>query len=126
MRLLLDTHVLLWGIAGDDRLSPETARLIRSAESESFVSVASLWEIAIKVGIGKLGAPDDLPALIEADPDFSVLDVTADHVWRVRRLPRFHSDPFDHLLIVQALAEDMTIVTHDRMMGRYGVPIIVV
>jgi PIN domain nuclease of toxin-antitoxin system len=71
------------------------------------VSVASLWEIAIKMRTGKLSAPDNLPDWIASNPDFELLDVTADHVWGVRNLPLHHTDPFDRLLVVQAMAEEL-------------------
>jgi PIN domain nuclease of toxin-antitoxin system len=120
LKLLLDTHVLLWGIAGDRRLPAATERMIRSEGNDSFVSVASLWEIEIKMRQGKLVAPDDLPERLESDPDFAILAATVEHVWRVRALPLIHSDPFDRLLAAQAMAEGMTLVTHDRRLAEYG------
>jgi len=126
LKLLLDTHVLLWGIAGDPRLTPTIERMIRSEDNDSFVSIASLWEIAIKMRRGKLVAPDDLPVLLDSDPDFSILDATIDHVWRVRTLPLIHADPFDRLLVAQAMAEGMSLVTHDRRMADYGGAVILV
>lgn len=126
MRLLVDTHVLLWGIEGDRRLSPAARQLIEAPENDSFVSVASLWEIAIKVRIGKLSAPEHLPDLIASNPDFGLLDITAGHVWRVRALPLHHTDPFDRLLVAQAVAEDMTLLSHDQRLALYDVPLILV
>jgi PIN domain nuclease of toxin-antitoxin system len=100
--------------------------MIRSEDNDSFVSVASLWEISIKMRQGKLVAPDDLPDRLEGDPDFSILAVTVDHVWRVRALPLIHADPFDRLLVAQAMAEDMTLVTHDRRLAEYGGAVVLV
>jgi len=126
LKLLIDTHLPLWGIGGDRRLSPAARRLIESPENDSFVSVASLWEIAIKMRLGKLSAPDNLPDAIAGSPDFGLLDVTVDHVWSVRTLPLHHTDPFDRLLIVQAAAEGMTLLGHDRRMALYDAPLILV
>ncbi len=75
---------------------------------------------------GKLDSPEDLPRLIAQDRDFEVVPVAAEHAWRVRTLPRLHGDPFDQLLISQALVEGLILVTHDRVMGAYGVPILAV
>jgi PIN domain nuclease of toxin-antitoxin system len=120
LRLLLDTHALLWGLMSPERLPDGVRTAIRSESDRTFVSVASIWEIAIKARLGKLYAPDDLPSLIDNDPDYDVLPITPEHAWRVRRLPILHRDPFDQLLIAQALVEDLTIVTHDRAVSRYG------
>jgi PIN domain nuclease of toxin-antitoxin system len=120
LRLLLDTHVLLWGMTADRRLPPAIRQMIRADDNDSFVSVASIWEIAIKVRLGKLVAPDDLLVKLEDDSDFTIMNATADHVWRVRDLPLLHTDPFDRLLVAQAMAEGLTLVTHDRRLAEYG------
>jgi PIN domain nuclease of toxin-antitoxin system len=70
--------------------------------------------------LGKLVAPDDLPQRIEGDSDFTILAATVDHLWRVRALPLLHTDPFDRLLVAQAMAEEMTLMTHDRRLAEYG------
>jgi PIN domain nuclease of toxin-antitoxin system len=113
-------------MAGDARLPPVAQRMIRSEDNDSFVSVASLWEIAIKMRLGRLIAPNDLPDRLNGESDFAVLAATADHVWRVRTLPSIHSDPFDRLLVAQAMAEGMTLVTHDRRLAEYGVAVVLV
>jgi len=87
------------------------------------VSVASLWEIAIKTALGKLDAPDDLPARV-GEMGFEMLPVEPDHAWAVRSLPHHHSDPFDRLLIAQAQAERMPIVTADPAFAAYDVPVV--
>ena len=124
MRLLIDTHVVLWGYNEPERISKAASRAMASFRNECFVSLASLWEVAIKARKGQLVAHDDLPARIEANPQLSLLPITVDHVWRIRQLPRLHGDPFDLLLISQALSEQMTLVTHDHTIARYGVPIL--
>lgn len=126
MKLLLDTHVLLWGFTEPDRLPATVDEMIRSPDHEIFVSAACLWEIAIKMRSGRLRAPPDLPQKIANDPDYQLLPILAEHVWRVRELPGLHKDPFDQLLIAQALVEDMTIVTHDGIIMRYGVSTIAI
>jgi PIN domain nuclease of toxin-antitoxin system len=124
VRLLLDTHVVLWGFTEPDRISTAAREAMASRQNRCFVSLASLWEIAIKTRKGQLSAQMDLPGLIEANQDLRPLPISVEHVWRVRRLPRLHGDPFDHLLISQALCEDMILVTHDRAMGDYGVDVL--
>ena len=119
MRLLLDTHVLLWWLADDDRLSAAAREAVNVAAEVRF-SVASVWEIAIKRALGKLEAPDDLPDHIAAQ-GFGWLPVAAEHAWRVRDLPPHHRDPFDRLLVAQALSERMAIVSADARFGAYGV-----
>ena len=124
MKLLLDTHVVLWGLDQPERLSAGARAAMTAPSNRAFVSVATIWEIAIKTRKGQLNSRPDLPDWIEANPDFELLPITPEHAWRVRELPRLHGDPFDHLLIVQALCEGMTLVTHDRAMAQYGVPIV--
>jgi len=124
VRLLVDTHVVLWGYNAPARISKAALAAITSRQNECFVSLASLWEIAIKARKGQLSPPDDLPEQIEKNPQLKLLGITAEHAWRVRQLPRLHGDPFDQLLIAQALCERLTLVTHDRMMANYGVPVL--
>src|SRR4051794_35976621 len=114
MRLLLDTHVLLWWIDDNPRLPDEVASLLMS-ESDVFVSSASIWEIAVKQALGKLEGPEDLPErALEAQ--FSVLDMPARHGIAAARLPPHHRDPFDRMLMAQATLEELTLVTADRQL----------
>ena len=126
MRLLLDTHALLWGFMYRSDLARRGRAAIRSPDDQIFVSVASLWEIAIKMRNGKLSAPGDLPDLIRADPDYELLPILQEHAWQVRQLPRLHRDPFDQLLVAQAVVEDLTIVTHDRVIAGYAAQTILI
>jgi PIN domain nuclease of toxin-antitoxin system len=121
-RLLVDSHVLLWHVVDDPRLTPEPTA-IEAVDAEVLVSTASLWEIAIKTALGKLDAPDDLPARVEA-LGFYLLPVSAEHAWQVRRLPHHHGDPFDRLLIAQAQIERLTIVTPDALFDAYDVTVV--
>jgi PIN domain nuclease of toxin-antitoxin system len=115
--------MLLWGFADPERLSAIETAAIEAPENLVFVSVASLWEIAIKTRDGRLQAPGDLPERVAANLDFEVLPVLGAHAWAVRQLPILHRDPFDHLLIAQALCEGLTLMTHDRRIKLYEAPI---
>jgi PIN domain nuclease of toxin-antitoxin system len=118
--LLVDTHVLLWWLAGDPSLSAGAEAEIADPENEPLVSVASLWEIAIKRSLGKLTAPDDLPARI-VEQGFAWMQVAPEHAWAVRTLPLHHRDPFDRLLVAQATVEGLRVVTADPRFHAYGV-----
>jgi len=124
LRLLLDTHILLWSLVDGRRLLRREIAALADPKNRLFVSVVSLWEIAIKSRDGRLEAPDDLVQRVEAIPTLALLPVRAEHAWRVRSLPVLHRDPFDHLLIAQALCEKMTLLTRDTMMQRYEVSIL--
>lgn len=119
MQLLLDTHVFLWAVAGSPSLKPAVRRLIESAD-EVYVSAASIWKIAIKARLGKIRAdPVTLAAAIETS-GFLELSVSATHAAGVARLELHHNDPFDRLLIAQALAEPMKLITVDAVLARYS------
>ena len=121
MRLLLDTHVLLWWLADDAGLNPNARSLISSAESTVFVSAVSAWEISIKQALGKLEAPDDLEAQLLRH-HFSPLAISIGHALAAGALPRHHEDPFDRLLVAQAKLEGLTVATRDPRFEPYGVP----
>lgn len=119
MTLLLDTHVLLWLLAGQEsRFGPDTLDALR--DQSATVSAASVWEIAIKRRLGKLKAPSDLVETVVA-AGLQLLSVTAVHAAHVADLPDHHRDPFDRLLISQAQIEDLTLVTADGIVRRYHV-----
>lgn len=122
MRLLLDTHALIWWLEGGARLRDEARAAIRSRANEVRVSPVSAVEIAIKVAKGKLGAPGDLVAQM-ARHGFTALPVTIEHGIAMLGFPAEHGDPFDRLLIAQARCEGLTIVTADRALAAYDVPI---
>jgi PIN domain nuclease of toxin-antitoxin system len=121
-RLLVDTHALLWWLSDDPWLSPVARDAIADPTNEPLVSAASVWEIAIKRSLGKLTAPDDLPDRI-ADEGFAWLPISAQHAWRVRDLPLRHADPFDRVLVAQAVVEGVPIVTTDARFAEYGVDV---
>ena len=123
MRLLLDTHALLWWLADSVELSAEAREQIADGANEVVVSAASAWEMAIKQATGKLRVPDDLASTVEAS--FLVqLPITFEHSFRAGSLPPHHQDPFDRMLIAQALVEGLTIVTRDPRFEPYGVPLL--
>lgn len=119
MRLLLDTHIFLWAVAGSSKLKAAARRTIESAD-EIHVSAASIWEIAIKSRLGKIEAnPDELVAMIEAS-GFVELQVTSQHAAAAAKLSPHHNDPFDRLLIAQATTEPLKLLTADAVLAQYS------
>jgi PIN domain nuclease of toxin-antitoxin system len=119
MRLLLDTHVLLWALSGDARLKPASRALIAEADAV-FVSAASVWEITIKASLGKLTVDlAALPGAIDAS-GFQRLPVSFEHAIRVAQLPPLHADPFDRLLVAQAQQEPLHLLTADTALVPYS------
>ena len=123
MQLLLDTHALIWWLANNPTLSNKAKDAIANPDNIIFVSAASAWEIAIKKSIGKLQTPDDLAMQIEAK-GFVPLSIDLHHALTVESLPQHHQDPFDRILIAQAIYERLTIVTRDRKFNVYEVDVI--
>jgi PIN domain nuclease of toxin-antitoxin system len=122
VRLLLDTHVLLWWLA-DEGLAPGARTAIADPGNVVAVSAVSAWEIAIKKALGKLDAPDDLEDQVR-DSGFDPLPVTIADGLRAGALEPHHDDPFDRMLIAQAEAEGLTVVTRDKRFADYGVPLL--
>jgi PIN domain nuclease of toxin-antitoxin system len=120
--LLLDTHVVLWWLTDDPTLADQLKETI-DQEIDVFVSAVTVWEVAIKQQLGKITAPADLPEAIR-DSDLANLPVTADHAVAAGRLPLVHRDPFDRLLVAQALTEGLTLVTRDKALRGYDVPVL--
>jgi PIN domain nuclease of toxin-antitoxin system len=122
VRLLLDTHALLWWLA-DDGLTDQARDAVADQDNLVMVSAVSAWEISIKKALGKLTAPDDLEQQID-DGGFAPLPITIRHGIAAGELPRHHDDPFDRMLIAQAVAEGLTVVTHDKRFTDYDVAIL--
>jgi len=122
VRLLLDTHVLLWLLAGEQRrFGPGTLEALR--DRAAVVSAATVWEIAIKRRLGKLQAPANLVDTVAA-AGLQLLSITAVHAEHVADLPDLHRDPFDRILVAQARVENLAIITADRAVGSYEVSVI--
>ena len=127
MKALLDTHVFLWWIASAARLSHHARRLIEDGENELYVSTASVWEMSIKAALGKLLLPVGQPNFIREQIQMNAvtpLPVTLDHAVHVQNLPPIHRDPFDRMIISQALTERMPIVSADEQIAKYDVDVI--
>ena len=120
MRLLLDTHTLLWWLDDADRLGPVARRAISARGNLVVVSAASAWEIAIKRASGKLTGGEELSSAVEAE-GFVPLSINFDHAAEAGALPRHHADPFDRMLVAQARIERLVIVTADPRISRYEV-----
>jgi PIN domain nuclease of toxin-antitoxin system len=122
VRLLVDTHLLLWAAASSNRLPREARALIEDSANEVYYSAASIWEIAIKSALRRKDFRVDVPALLAALPQmgFVELPVTGAHAVRVAQLANIHRDPFDRLLVAQSVAEPLTLLTNDSLLARYG------
>ncbi len=127
MNALLDTHALLWYLAGSSELSAAALAAIQDPANTLFVSPATLWEIGIKDALGKLTLPEPFeqmfPTRLDAD-GILLLPVLIPHLHRHRHLPFHHHDPFDRIIVAQALVEDMTIITRDSEFPAYGVKLL--
>ena len=122
MRLLLDTHVVIWALSRPYRLSSKIEAMIADEQNAIFISVVGIWEIAIKSSLNRISAPDlDAASLADlcARAAFKILPVTTGHALAVTSLPPLHADPFDRLMIAQAKVEPMRLVTHDKTVAAY-------
>lgn len=127
MKLLLDTHVLLWAATAPEKLNLEARTLLEDGKHDVFVSVVTAWEIAIKQSLLKLDLPRPaeqwLPHVLRQS-NFATAELGLSAALRVRALPWHHRDPFDRLLVAQAFEEGYTLVTHDDLLTNYGVPLL--
>jgi PIN domain nuclease of toxin-antitoxin system len=124
MRLLLDTHTFLWWINNDPLLTDSARAAIANERNECFLSLASCWEMAIKTSIGKLRLTRSVDRFITEEltaNNFQILTIDFRHVAKIETLPFHHRDPFDRLLVAQALVEKMTIISADAVLSEYGV-----
>ena len=131
MRLLLDTHILLWRLAGSDRLPSEAVTLIDDQSTAVYASAASVWEVAIKWSLRK-GSSDDMPlsgrafAAALEETGIEILPITPEHAAAIDDLPAIHRDPFDRLLIATAKSEQLRLITRDSQLAVYGELVLVV
>jgi len=128
MKILLDTHLLLWAAGHPDRLPPAALKLIDNPSNELLFSAASVWEVAIKRGLGRKDFQVD-PRLLRRgllDNDYNELPILSDHVVAIDSLPPIHKDPFDRLLVAQATVEGITLLTSDPVVAQYPGPVRIV
>lgn len=125
MKLLLDTHLLLWAAQGFEHLPPDAQMLMSEPENELFFSVASLWEIVIKCGLGREDLKVDPRVLRRSllDNGYHELPILSEHAVAISTLPPIHKDPFDRLLVAQAIVEGITLLTADIQVAKYPGPI---
>ena len=124
MKYLIDTHTVLWFLKGDKKLSDKARRLIDSPRNSKFLSIVSLWKIAVKVSLGKLVLDKSFERLFPEQLYFNrieVLDITVDSLIKLTTLPFHHRDPFDRLIIAQALVEGLPIIGTDAAFDAYGI-----
>lgn len=122
MKLLLDTHIFLWFISGSTKLTNYSKDLIENTDNQRFLSLASLWEITIKISLGKLHISIPYEQLIQKhiyDNDIELLNIAPKHLSHILNLPFHHKDPFDRLIIAQAQCEDMSIISSDEQFKKY-------
>lgn len=126
MRILLDTHALLWYHGGDRRLSKAARAAIEDRDAELVLSAASVWEMAIKASLGRLRLPTTVSGYVaeKVRQGYRPLSVSAVHAARVEELPWHHRDPFDRLLAAQALTEGCPVITRDRVFRKYGIEMV--
>ena len=126
MRILIDTHILIWHLEGDAQLSPDRRSLISDPRNSAFVSIVSLWEIAIKTSRGKLSLSRPIDEIFTEinRSTVSILSIEPDHALKVSSLPFHHKDPFDRLIIAQAIVDDISIISTDRSFSDYEVTLL--
>lgn len=126
MRLLIDTHILIWFLEGSNLLSKPRRQIIAAPQNYIFVSIASLWEIAIKISLGKLTLTKPLADVIKqiAVENIEILSIAPEHTLQVSVLPFHHRDPFDRIIIAQAQVENLPTMTADTEFAKYSVQIL--
>lgn len=123
MKILLDTHVLLWALSSPEKIKPKVQALLVDTDNIVFVSIASLWELQIKKSLNKISLPNDfIPQLQENG--FELLDINYKHIAKLDELPLIHRDPFDRMLVAQTIHENLSLVTNDLEIMKYNVKII--
>lgn len=123
MKYLLDTHILVWWVKHDRKLKPQIRSLVENPQNHIFVSVVNAWEITIKQKKGKLHLKTTLENTFN-EPGFELIPITFDHVLNLHQLPLHHKDPFDRMLVAQAISEKLTLITHDQKLKKYKVNVI--
>ncbi|PSL46046.1 PIN domain nuclease of toxin-antitoxin system [Chitinophaga niastensis] len=121
MQLLLDTHAFIWFVAGDDSLPPKVVAAIKNVNNKCYLSIGSIWEMAIKISLKKLELKSDFNKIIEIleDNDIEILPITFSHIQKLLSLEWHHRDPFDRIILAQGIVEHFTIVSKDENFGSY-------
>lgn len=120
MKLLLDTHIILWFLSGDSKISKEMVEIIADKSQTKFISMATLWEVAIKLSTGKLILSEPIEDYIDGE-NIKLLPIKLSHVHQIKSLPFYHRDPFDRMLIAQAKVENLVLVSEDAQFKNYEV-----
>ncbi len=123
MQLLIDTHILIWFLEGNNLLSTQRQKLLSNSQNEVFVSISSLWELAIKISIGKITLSKSLFQIIQQleIENIEILPILPEHTLQVEKLPFHHRDPFDRIIIAQSLVEKSDLMSDDSEFAKYGV-----
>ncbi len=124
MKLLLDTHVFIWSVLEPEKLSSQIVMLISSDDNDLFLSTASIWEMQIKIGIGKLHFDNLLSEIVAQQREINelkILPIKLKHIWQLNNLPLHHKDPFDRMIISQAITENLPILTIDNIFNQYPI-----
>lgn len=127
MRLLLDTNIFIWLNDSPQRIPDRIMSIISDPDNDLSLSLVSVWEMQIKIQLGKLQLQDSLPEILttqQSDNDLQILMIEIGHIWRLANLPQHHRDPFDRLLIAQTQAEEMTLISADRVFSDYDVNLV--
>ncbi len=123
MRYLLDTNIFLWSLNADRKLKTSIREIIENPHNEIYISVVSGWEISIKHRSGKLPLKTTLEECFEKS-DFSILNINLSHIMQLNKLPTYHKDPFDRILIAQAKVENLTLITSDQKFQKYKLALV--
>jgi PIN domain nuclease of toxin-antitoxin system len=123
MNYLLDTHIFIWWVEGDQKIGADFKKIIGNSDGNIYISLASIWEMVIKKSLGKLKLKKPLDEIVE-NSKFRILGIELPHILGIMKLPSYHKDPFDRMLIAQALTEKMTLITVDVNIKKYKVPIL--
>ena len=127
MKYLLDTHAFLWFVSEDNRLSSKAQSIIKNSRNDIYFSAVSAWEISIKIRLGRLTIEEDLePFIIKqlAENNFSTISITIFHSIYTSKLPDIHKDPFDRMIVAQSQVEDMPLISKDKNINKYKVPVV--
>ena len=123
MKILLDTHVLVWALSSPEKIKPKVQDLLVDIDNIVFVSIASLWELQIKKSLNKISLPDDFISQLQEN-GFELLDINYKHIAKLDELPLIHRDPFDRMLVAQTIHENLSLVTNDLEIMKYNIKII--